>query len=131
MLRDIVFAITSRALFRAHVQEKGQAAREKQLAVQSHWDLPAVRHSFQLLLGKKEKAFRRSKLATNGMRDVTAGFKGIRVSLIDDPRLRSIHKDPPEAMPHSIAGAALPILPGPDERAFVHASGALVELLIH
>jgi hypothetical protein len=113
------------------VQEKGQAAREKQLAVQSHRDLPAVRHGFQLLLGKKEKAFRRSKLATNGMRDVTAGFKGIRVSFIDDPRLRGIHKDPPEAIPHPLAGAALAILPGPDERAFVHASGALVELLIH
>jgi hypothetical protein len=57
------------------VQEKGQAAREKQLAVQSHRDLPAVRPGCQLLLGKKEKAFRRGKLATNGMRDVTAGFK--------------------------------------------------------
>jgi hypothetical protein len=113
------------------VLEKGQAAREKQLAVQSHWDLPAVRHGFQLLLGKKEEAFRRGKLATNGVRDVTASFKLIRVSLIDDPRLRGIHKDPPEAMPHPVAGAALPILPGPDERAFVHESGALVELLIH
>ena len=111
--------------------EKGQAAREKQLAVQSHRDLPSVRHGFQFLLNKKEKAFRRSKLAANGVRDVTTGFKLIRVSLIDDPRLRSIYKDPPEAIPHPIARAALPILPGPDERAFVHASGPLVELLIH
>jgi hypothetical protein len=83
------------------------------------------------ILGKKEEAFRRSKLATNGVWDVTAGFKLIRVSLIDDPRLRGIHKNPTEAMPYPVAGAALPIFPGPDERAFVHASGALVEVLIH
>ena len=59
------------------MREKSQAACEKQLAVQSHRDLPAVRHGFQLLLGKKEEAFRRSKLAANGVRDVTAGFKAV------------------------------------------------------
>jgi hypothetical protein len=65
------------------------------------------------------------------VRDVTAEFECIRVSFTDDPCLRRIHQDPPEAMPHSLARSSLPILPGPDERLFARTAGADVELLIH
>ena len=121
----------SDAFFGDLVREKDQAAREKQLAVQSHRNLPALSHGVQLLPGKEEHAFRRGKLAADGMRDAAAGFKCIRVGFIDDPCLRCIHEDPPEAVPHPLAGGALPILPCPDERLFAHISGPCVELLIH
>jgi hypothetical protein len=83
--------------------------------VQPHGDLPTVRYRFQLLPGKKKKALRGSKLTSNGMRDVTAELQYISVSLVDDPCLRGIHKDSPEAKPHSLAVRALTILPRSDQ----------------